>query len=396
MAKDNTETRPASNIKTTYFVRHCDPNSTGEGLGSHARGTVYPLVRVQEAMEEWKILWQHSEQACWSAQGNTTRPEYEEECKDLGDWLGFTDRFEDIDRNTLQVVNIDLDVDPRLGRILGSVKILIDSIQDYIHEYGEDKFYCRMPSFSSYNIQTVLISLNGRFQYRDDPSPSVLSWMQGRGQKWRSERLIRSDSQPRTLNIVGHIRVPEDYCSQEWKDANSMDHLLTTLDVVHRILQHQLSKNNITATVQTISLEVFTEACFPESEEARLSQDLSSKWIPLLALPDGRTLPVEFHLHRQTPLLACVQSMASADILIPASSFLSAFAAFFHPSLVVLPNEGTRHDKYFAPHILHSSYHTNSEESSIENINKCPLVRVEEEDILDTAISNLLVSLGRL
>ena len=72
--------------ETTIYVRHCDPNSTGEGLGSHCRATLYPLLRVALHFG-WTVVWEHERQPCWS--NNEYRPQYNEECQELGDWLGF-------------------------------------------------------------------------------------------------------------------------------------------------------------------------------------------------------------------------------------------------------------------------------------------------------------------
>lgn len=56
---------------------------TGEGLGSYARGSVYPLLRVSLAFG-WEILW-HPPTAL--GKNNQSRPFYEEECQNLGEWL---------------------------------------------------------------------------------------------------------------------------------------------------------------------------------------------------------------------------------------------------------------------------------------------------------------------
>ena len=40
----------------TVYVRHRDPNGTGERHGSHARGALYPLLRMALHFG-WHILW---------------------------------------------------------------------------------------------------------------------------------------------------------------------------------------------------------------------------------------------------------------------------------------------------------------------------------------------------
>ncbi|KAL3893544.1 MAG: hypothetical protein SGARI_008112, partial [Bacillariaceae sp.] len=178
---------PANKLSTSrnlkVYVCHCDPNLTGEGLGSHARGSLYPLLRVSLAFG-WEILWHPAPGAF--GKDNQTRPFYEDECKHLGEWLlldGEVDAdgsgekyeavsnespemlpsirtklltFEDFDTNRLTVVNIDLNEDSRLGRILGYAGILISSIQTIIQEQGSDAFYNQHSAQGEQHQQIVL------------------------------------------------------------------------------------------------------------------------------------------------------------------------------------------------------------------------------------------------
>ena len=64
-----------NNNYTQFYVRHVDPNLTGEGLGSYARGSVYPLLRVSLAFG-WEISW-HPPTAL--GKNNQSRPFYEDE-----------------------------------------------------------------------------------------------------------------------------------------------------------------------------------------------------------------------------------------------------------------------------------------------------------------------------
>jgi len=196
------------------------------------------------------------------------------------------------------------------------------------------------------------------------------------------------NDEKRKLWIVAHIRVPEDFCDQEWKDANSVQHFLDTfrlvqaklLEVSSTSVDADRSSDDLKHTTLIYTLDIYTEACFSKSQELELRQVLQD---------DSRVVPFCLTVHRQTPLLPCVQAMATADIFIPASSFLSAFAAFYQTSLIVLPNETTRHDKYFLPHLRHSK--TKKDASIIESL--CKLVRVEDDETLTRAISELISAL---
>lgn len=362
----------------TIYVRHHDPNMTGEGLGSHARGTLYPLLRIAQRFD-WEIVWE-SQSPCW--QSNQTRPEYRDECADLGPWLGFVQQYKDLDQNSLTVVPIDLENDQRLGRILGYAGILINSIDEYRQQYGDDVFYC-LPSSNRHddkkneNLQgrhlkqnyNILISLHGRFQYQDDPTASAIQWMQSRAMTWKNKEKEKQQVQQQQIvvqekqriKIVAHIRVPEDYCSQEWKDANSVEHVLFTLQTIQQQLDG-LDGNYIESV-----LYVYTESAFSDDNEAILRE----QWPDLI-------------LRKQTPLLDAVQQMATADIFVPGCSYLSAFAGFFQTSLIVLPNEDIRHTKYFAPHLQY-----NDKNAQV----KCPIVRVEDQEAVQIALQKVLSEL---
>lgn len=277
------------------------------------------------------------------------------------------EKFENWDKNSLTVVNVDLETDPRLGRILGFTTILISSIQEYLDEEGAERFYCQ--DHKLVKSKKILVSVNGRFQYNDDPTPPVISWMQKRCEVWKHKS---EDNQSGVLRVVGHIRVPEYYCEKVWKDANSIRHLLDTWKEIHEVLETIELKN------VTLSFQVFTEDSFPPEQEHLLLDGLAGMGC------------LGVQVHRQTPLLPCVQSMATSDIFIPASSFLSAFASFFQTSLIVLPNEATRHDKYFAPHLKHSSttpfIPDGVEREGEATVSGCPIVRVEDKEKLKETI----------
>jgi hypothetical protein len=368
------------------YVRHVDPNLTGEGLGSHARGSLYPLLRISLAFS-WEILWEQHSGAF--GKDNQTRPFYETECRHLGEWLLLSDggedkliTIDDLDRKRLTVVNIDLDNDVRLGRILGYAGILISSIQQFIEDNGIEQFYNQRSTGNQHIAASppiIVISLNGRFQYQDDPSPSVIKWLQAKGQEWRMN--AKQNEQSRTsssIRVVGHIRVPEDYCSQEWKDANRTSHLINALSILAE--EWNRLKDELDDKKQfKMVLDIFTEETFSMDNETELLTALST-----IDMFDEDSI----RINRQTPLLDTVQSMATADIFIPASSYLSAFAGFFHastcrspqqqqqqqqPSSILLPEESTRREKYFAPHLKYASTSDGNDDDFSDNA-ICPIV----------------------
>lgn len=145
-------------IARTVQVRNVDPNGTGEGLGSHARGTIYPLLRVALHFG-WTIRWTAPPPALGAANHRT---EYVDELQDLGSWLGLaTEKGND---EEWVGISIDLEKDVRLGRILGYAGILISSIEDFCQEHGVDAFY-NSPQCKSTRTR-FLVTLYGRFQYQ--------------------------------------------------------------------------------------------------------------------------------------------------------------------------------------------------------------------------------------
>jgi hypothetical protein len=402
------------------YVRHVDENRTGEGLGSHARGSLYPLLRVALALQ-WQILWHHASEAF--GKDNQTRPFYGDELQGLGEWMFGQDdygdgdgvgklvTFESLDRSRLTVVNIDLNDDVRLGRILGYAGILISSIQNFIEEHGSDAFYGVNVARNTDQRKDLLvvISLNGRFQYQDDPSPQVLRWLQNKGQQWRkwNRKVTGVGVTTVPIRVAVHIRVPEDYCSQEWKDANNISHAVQALKVLKQEWSRLLTKRQASdeqcnsssnrKRIPYLSLHVFTEEVFSQYLEATLRREVDDlQFFPSPSDPD-QSGASSIRIHRQTPLLETVQSMATADIFIPASSYLSAFAGFFHasavasvdtiPSLIIMPEESTRRNKYFAPHL---SYAPTLVAESDNSAAACPIVSTKDSNGIDDNLTSLL------
>ena len=458
---------------TTYYIRHCDPNSTGEGLGSHARRTLYPLLQVALHFG-WTVIWEYDQQPCWK--NNEYREYYSQECMELGPWLGFDTKLSDLDRD--RTINVPLHIDgddARFGNLRGAPELINFCLEEFIRQHGMDHFVGRQDRNRDYPF--VLVTLYGRFHHQDDPSPPVLQWMHRRCRQWKdivhqrqheslllerssidddgdendrncssNHHVINTTKMTRVsdecsittfvpLNIVVHVRVPEDICTQEWKDANSVSHVLTALEQFLRQWnnirheQQQKSKKSGLEVVEKyttkLQLDVYTEESFTQAKEDEFTAALSEMRLLDHNGNDDSADPTaspaiisQLRFHRQTPLLPCVQSMAVSDVFFPASSYLSSMAAFFHTSLIVLPNESTRHDPYFATHLKYRrKYHrkgvlsrvdvdTETSDASICSANTsggnesststtassshvCPIVRVEEEEELKEATLRL-------
>ena len=334
------------------YVCHHDPNSTGEGLGSHARGTLYPLLRIALHFG-WKVHWDKTPTGL--SEGNH-RTEYANELRHLGDWLGFEAVDFSTDNVVVRHVPIDLEQDTRLGRILGHAGIVIQSIEEYCNERGGWDAFFEKTMGNEENDQNVkaktafLVTLHGRFEYKDDPTWPVVEWMQDRGRQWRKEREQKSHSKAtqameRRIRIAVHIRVPEKYCDSAWKAANAVIHPWNVLQQINVHLQSIKEEEEACQPLQLL-VEVYTESAFGFDQYKFFRSALAKL-----------QTATQLKLYRQTPLLDTIQSMATADILIPASSFLSAFTVYFASALVLVPQEETRRTQYLAPHLAYAEIH---------------------------------------
>lgn len=160
------------------------------------------------------------------------------------------------------------------------------------------------------------------------------------------------------------------------------------------------SPSDSSSLVPNLTMDIFTEDVFSKENEALLKDALES--LELFLPPSNQEeASSQIQINRQTPLLDTVKKMATTDIFIPASSFLSAFAAFFHsssggstvsydfmPSLIIMPEEATRRTKYFAPHLMYATRSEPKEPSDGALV--CPIVSTACADEVHDALKELL------
>ena len=396
------------NIPTIY-VRHLDPHNTGEGLGSHMRRTLYPLLQISLKFG-WEVIWDFDSNPCWK--DNEYRSSYSHECLELGSWLGFDTKYSDLDRDRTIMTPLHIDGnDARFGNLRGEPEIINFVLEEYISKYGLDSFVGRN---DSNRCDPVLITLFGRFEYKDDPTPPVLHWMQNRCSEWKvqagntrdeeASEDITANNYGRNLNIVLHLRVPEVFVSLEWEEANRISHAVATLEKVWEQISIHLEDFDGPEKKSTIiHLDIFTEESFTRVMELELMESLCKSGTPIRdnigAVPISNSVATSnITVHRQTPLLPTVQSMAVADIFIPASSYLSSMAAFFQTSLIVLPNEATRRHTYFATHLKYKEKFQVRKDPNNKFLyedhklssSSCPIVEVENDEELKAAINYIL------
>jgi hypothetical protein len=192
--------------------------------------------------------------------------------------------------------------DPNIGSACGDARLLSSLIRDFLEDHATERF---------------TIHIVGALRYMN-PSKQVWRWLQSRSVTWT--RKLRG----REIHICAHVRVPEDFCPQTWKDENHVSHLLATLEGLEQ---------SQTIIPERYSLDVYTEQRFSKDDE----QLLKTKYPNTIV-----------HRGTQESLLGDVKQLATADIFIPSSSHLSAFAGYLSHGLIVLSDE-SRSD-YFHPH----------------------------------------------
>jgi hypothetical protein len=224
-------------------------------------------------------------------------------------FLGFETRF-DVDSlaDSCQVVDINTWTDPVIGSACGDASVLADMLAEYLE------------SVRSTSEERLLVVLYGSFKYMD-ASVHVHEWLCERTSTWRSNKSSHG------LWVAVHIRVPEEWCHSSWKEANSVDKFVETLEALYSIDPREFMEHS--------HLEVLTEESFTSDDEQRLRVKF-----PHVVVRRGSS----------ETILSDLRSMASADIFVASSSHFSAFAGYLRgpDCLIILANE--RENEYFEPH----------------------------------------------
>lgn len=291
------------NTMTKGYVVYDQHDEASEGLGSHSRGILFPLLHIA-IVNGLQPLLEHKTYCC-------TGRNYSQ--LDLNNaFLGGS--IDDVPAPQsvphLQECRIDVWTDPVLGSACGDAKLLANLIRDHLSSKTSER---------KQEAITVL-RLTGHFRYMD-PSPEVYQWLRDRSFQWKQ---ARSNAQSSRLRIAGHIRVPEEFCPLFWKEENSVDKLIEALDF--------LQSNGLNLD-EGCDIELFTEKTFSTKMELLLHE---------------RYKQITIFRGTDETVLHDLQSLATADIMIPAASFLSALAGYLSHGLIILPHRSR--DRYFQAH----------------------------------------------
>lgn len=287
------------------YLVHEHPNQTSEGFGSHARGVLFPLLHIALTNHLEPIFSEHT------YSGNTAR-----EYSNL-DVHSFLNIKKETPSNTAaghyKELTINTWTDSIVGSACGDGKILTSLIQDYLQQQEQNTAIGG----------PIIIRLVGALRYMN-PSAEVYHWLQDQSFPWNKNIQNRDDNKNHRLRIAAHVRVPEEFTPQSWKDENNIWMLIGALSA--------LQANGLNLD-DDCDIAVYTEEHFSVNDEKLI----------LERFPNIRVLR-----GTNQSLLADVRALASADILIPSSSHLSAIAGYLSHGLLVL-SHSSRWD-YFAHH----------------------------------------------
>ena len=161
---------------TRGYLVHWDTNPTSEGLGSHCRGSLFPLLHIAIRVGDGFLPIWRTENASW--QNNLAR---DYSMLDIGHCFGLEKRsFEDKDDDCL-ILEIHTWTDKQIGSCCGDAHLLAESIHNYLQ------------------------------RMKNNQSSSV-------------------------LRVAAHVRVPEDFCGAGWKEDNSIKRLTHGLQKLQGLL----------------------------------------------------------------------------------------------------------------------------------------------------------------
>jgi hypothetical protein len=285
---------------TRGYLVHEHPDQTSEGFGSYARGVLFPLLHIALTNHLEPIFSEHN------YSGNTAR-----EYSNLN-VHSFLNILKEIPKNAAEhykEITINTWTDPIVGSACGDGKVLVSLIQDYLQQQNTNG--------------PIIIRLVGALRYMN-PSTDVYHWLQDQSLAWNKNIQNGNLNKDHRLRIAAHVRVPEDFTPQSWKDENNIWKLVGALSA--------LQANGLNLD-DDCDIAVYTEEHFSVNDEKIIFE---------------RFRNVRVLRGTNQSLLADVRALASADILIPSSSHLSAIAGYLSHGLLVL-SHSSRWD-YFAHH----------------------------------------------
>jgi hypothetical protein len=223
----------------------------------------------------------------------------------------------DLSSDTHHEMTINTWTDRIVGSACGDGIVLAKLIGDFLNnrEENDGKYSNKAAEnafMETHSHPPIIIRLAGSLRFMD-PSKEVWSFLQGRSLRWQLRDSAKMSSTPH-FRVAAHIRVPEDFCPQFWKDDNNVMRLLSALD--------EMKEYGLEA--EKCDLDVYTEDRFTDADEDILRRRYKNA-----------------RIHRGSPetLLHDVKRMATSDVFVPSSSHLSAIAGYLSHGLIWISHE---------------------------------------------------------
>jgi hypothetical protein len=168
-----------------------------------------------------------------------------------------------------------------------------------------------------------------------NPTPSVYAWLQSR--QWPHPGPLT-----KRWRIAAHVRVPEEFCPQYWKDNNHVSKLIQVLRQFQPNKADHVGAPAPLPPLQECQIDVYTEENFDADQEALLLSFVNS---------NSSAVPIGIHRGSSLSLLHDIQDMAMADFFVPSSSHLSALVGYLTRGVILLLQDCPLRSQYFQPHL---------------------------------------------
>jgi hypothetical protein len=234
--------------------------------------------------------------------------------------------------------------------------VTVIAIASQLNEYLND--YCSQRKQHGTNVWFI-VRLVGAIRCMD-PTAQAYAWLQSLSCSWMQQQQQQQQQQHqqqptkvcarpnmhhapnRTKNnewirVAAHVRVPEEFNSDVWKDDNHVMKLCSALDIL---------LSNIDCTIQKriqnprrIVIEIYTEERFLMRDEQMMKDRYQNK---------NDLVDVQVHRGSTETLFDDIHNIATSDIFIPSSSYLSAFCGYLSQGIILISD--TSRWQYFTTH----------------------------------------------
>jgi hypothetical protein len=343
-------------------IVHDHAHYTNEGFGSLARNMIYPIIHIALSCNLQPLI------SNTLYDYNTSRPNYKTQLQSITKFLSLSEYshqsensdipIEDDNRNDSDnsiIVKLEINTwnDANIGSCCGDAMMMAKELSNYLHKRR----------YANHTRQRYWfdVRLVGAIRCMD-PTPIVYEWLQNLSKTWILDNegdptlpkqlyhpsnsindrdhtsvtdnldyittTVSNTATPdgsyngtAVIRIVAHVRVPEDFTCQSWKDDNHIDKLYLALDTI---------LPNMEGSMIPVTIDIYTEEHFTMTNE-----------LECINRYQNRPPVHDVRVHRGTTasLLNDIQRIVqTAHVFIPSASYFSAFCGYLipPPGIIVL------------------------------------------------------------